>query len=751
MTNVTRQKIMRISRNVSGILLLLLLTATAAADEVRGARHELRDRGIRKIVFLKRPTSSASNYYAEHVNGFARPGGQICILDLETGAVQDLCPMLQGGIFERFDLHFDASKIVFSWKGSRETGFRLYEVGIDGTGLHQVLPPPPDEERLVKRYRNYYHHGTDDMSPCYLPDGGIVFVSTRCQFGLPCDAADILTTTVLYRCDPDGSNLQKLSHSAASESFPVCLDDGRILYTRWEYLDKGSIAVNALWTMLPDGTGTSELFGNVPALPPTLIYGRELPGNSGHFIVTGAPHSGSGAIGALYCIDANQGSFQPLTPFVEIHGETGWMFRQADGTWQEDREGRGPLFKEAYPLSDDLFLVSHKPEGDAWSTPEGYGIYLLDRQGTIRLFYHDPEISCWNPVPLLARPKPKQLSSVLDDRLASQNLAQLVVRDVSHGLDNFPQGTVKYLRILEQVPRPWSARQPDLDDEFDQQHAVITKGTHLALKVQHGIVPVEEDGSANFLVPAGANLFLQALDENYMAVQTERTYIHLMPGEVRSCLGCHAGKGGTPRFHEKNLPLALRNPPRIPGSQPGEVSGRRVLDYVADVQPVWDRHCVRCHNDMVAQGNLDLSGKPTRLFNVSYENLVPPPHDFSGTPWHLVGRTISENHPKTGNSQFLPAGSLGARTSLLAAMLAPDEIVPADPLDRKRVDKFLEFHQGIVVTPEELLRITNWLDTNCQYYGSYYGRRHIRFEGRRDFRPPPDFRGKIVDYGLKEK
>ena len=738
------------------ILIFSLLAVTVVADEVQDARQELKNRGIKKIVLIKRYTSSAVNYYTEHVSGFAFPGGQLCIVDLETDQVQDLCPSLQGGIFERFDLHFDATKIVFAWKVSWEAGYRLYEVGVDGTGLRRILPPPPDEARLVKQYGNYYHHGTDDMSPCYLPGGGIAFVSTRCQFGLPCDAPDILTTTVLYRCDPDGLNLRKLSNSAACESAPICLEDGRILYTRWEYLDKGSVAVNALWTMRPDGTGPSELFGNHPLLPPTLIYGREIPGQSGHFVVTGAPHSASGAFGSLYCLDTNQKnqtlpSFLPLTPFVEVSGEIGWRFRQEDGTWQEDRAGRGPLFKEAWPVADDLFLVSHKPEGESWNTQNGYGIYLLDRQKKIRLVYRDPEISCWNPVPLLARPTPYILSSAQDNWLASQNLAQLIVRDVSYGLENLPQGTVKYLRILEQVPRPWSARQPDLDDEFDQQHVVITKGTHLALKVQHGIVPVEEDGSANFLVPAGANLFLQALDENYLALQTERTYIHTMPGEVRSCLGCHETSRTTPRFGEQSLPLALMRSPQIPGPQPGEISGRRVLDYVTDVQPVWDKHCVRCHNDVVAQGNLDLSGKRTRLFNASYENLISNPYDFGITSRRLVGSIVSENHPKTGNFEALPAGSLGARTSVLAAMLVPDKIVLADPLDRQRAHRLVQSHQEVVMTPEEFLKITNWLDTNCQYYGSYFGRRHIRFEGRRDFRPKPDFRGKIVNYGQEEK
>ena len=93
------------------------------------------------------------------------------------------------------------------------------------------------------------------MQPCYLPDGGIAFISTRCQYGILCDAPDDFTTTVLYRMDADGRNLRKLSNSSVSEASPVVLPDGRILYTRWEYVDKGAVSVKCLWAMRPDGIG----------------------------------------------------------------------------------------------------------------------------------------------------------------------------------------------------------------------------------------------------------------------------------------------------------------------------------------------------------------------------------------------------------------------------------------------------------------------------------------------------------------
>ena len=138
------------------------------------------------------------------------------------------------------------------------------------------------------------------------------------------------------------------------------------------------------------------------------------------------------------------------------------------------------------------------------------------------------------------RDVPPVLRSATDPRLAEKNLAKCVVTNIYHGMEDVELGEIKYLRVLEQIPRPWSARRHGRgrEDSYDQQYAVVSKDGALAVKVQHGVVPVEEDGSAHFLVPANANIFFQALDENYLVVQTESTFVNYMPGETRSCTGC---------------------------------------------------------------------------------------------------------------------------------------------------------------------------------------------------------------------
>jgi hypothetical protein len=772
--------------------LLLLAAARAAWAQAAGTgipQNNLASLRARldfdKLLLVKRFTYNSNHYYTEYINSAWMPGGNLCVLDLRDGSVREVVPQLRGGVFERFDLSFDARRIVFAWKAGPQTGYRIYEVRVDGTGLRQLTFPRPDEAALVRKYRvfGHYHHGTDDMQPCYLPDGGIAFISTRCQYGILCDAPDDFTTTVLYRMDADGGNLRRLSNSSVSEASPAMLPDGRIMYTRWEYVDKGTVSVKCLWAMRPDGTASAEIYGNDIALPPTRIYGRPIPGAPSRYVVCGAPHMPNG-VGTIIRVDTTKNirTREPMTymtPYVDIPSGVEFAFRGADGQWRSDPLGHGPLFKDPYPLSESLFLVAHKPEGPAWDDPKGYGLYLLDEKGRVEPLYRDAVISCFLPYPLRPRTPPPVLASRRDAELARAKQAVCLVRDVYQGLQGVPRGTIKYLRVLEQVPRPWAARRYWPGDEYepDGQHACITKDTHLGLKVQHGVVPVEDDGSAAVVVPANANIFFQVLDANYMAVQTERTYVNYMPGEIRGCTGCHetpdraAGDGpafrghhraptgyplaggvgrhgrenGTVPFDARSAPIrALARPPSLPGPQPGERSGRRTLDYAADVQPVWDKHCVRCHGGAkpdggrTLDGGLDLSGRLTELFNVSYENLVPERRKRHFDR-RLLGPVIGENHPKTGNVAYLPPRSLGSHASVLVAMLSPAGVKLAAPAEARRAEKLAEAHREITLRPEELLRVTNWIDTNCQYYGTYWGRKNLCYRAHPDFRPSVTF------------
>lgn len=695
-------------------------------EDTNATRQQLQELlpGARQILFVKRYTLQSSHYYTDFIDGCQHFGSNLCLLSLDDGSVTELVPELAHGIIGRCDLSYDGQRVIFDWKEKIGVGFRIWEVGVDGTGLRQITFPPDDEEERIAKYKldwwkTYMHH-TDDMHPCYLPDGGIAFASTRCEYGILCDGPDKLTSSVIYRMDSDGGNLQRLSNNSVSESAPSVMNDGRILYTRWEYVDNGSVTNKALWAMRPDGSGTEEIYGMSIAFPSVFNVGRAVPGTNNLFVAIGAPHMPLG-VGTLMLIDTQADrrtgdGVTYITPEVDTQHQWGWDNVPGGATkpippeMQEGRDGRGntsrgPLYMDPYPLSPKHFLVSFNPR-EKWNVENAYGLYLLGPDGVKRLLHKEDEHSCWMPIPVRPRSKPGIPRATTDPELARQGLARVVVSDVYRGLDGVDRGTVKYLRINEHVPRPWASRRFWEGDVFDQQHSVVSCNAALGLRVQHGIVPVEEDGSAHFFVEADKNIFFQALDADFVEVQRERTFVNFRPGEVRSCVGCHERPKDNNAAGMAALPLAMTRPPSVPGPQPGEKSGARPISYEVDIQPVWDRHCVSCHNPEKKEGDLDLSGDRTRLFCRSYEGIMSR---------GLVS-IIGENHPKAGNNHYLPPYSLGTYASELARYIKKD-------------------HYDVELSPEERIRVTTWLDSNGQYYGSYYGRKNLEFADHPNFRP----------------
>ncbi|MDR2705261.1 MAG: hypothetical protein LBC02_05740 [Planctomycetaceae bacterium] len=708
---------------------------------------------VTQILFIKRATFQSSHYYTDFIDGSRIFYSELCLLSLKDGSVQSIVPTLKEGIIGRCNLSYDGKKVIFDYKRKLGEGYRIWEVNIDGTGLRQLTFPPEDEEQRIAKYRmdkentvsrqwekyrgigaNAYFHHTDDFHPAYFPDGGFVFASTRCEHGILCDGPDVLTASVIYRADKNG-NLEKLSDNSVSESCPTIMEDGRILYTRWEYVDNGSVTNKGLWALNPDGTASSEIYGIDIAFPSVFNAARQIPGQPTKFVCIGAPHMPVG-LGTVLLVDTRFNrrtvdGVKYITPEVDQQYQWGWTkpvngqpftrlyeppaVRNVSIQKDKSRDGSGntdagPLFMDPFPLNEHNFLVSYNPD-KKWNTANAYGLYLINDSGERELLFRDREWSAWSSIPVRATPIPPSPTAVRDRDLAAKNLAQLVVTDVYAGMDGVPRGSIKYLRINEHVPRPWSARRYWDGDEFDQQHSVISYNAALGLRVQHGIVPVEKDGSANFVVPADKNIFLQALDENFREVQRERTFVNYRPGEVRSCIGCHEQASVTPNDRTlRSMPLALRRSYNMPEPQPGEKSGSRPISYFEDVQPVLDRHCVQCHNSEKKDGNVNLEGTLTGLFNISYETLMKR-NSFP---------VIGENHPKAGNNHYLPPYSLGSHASPLIKLL----------------DKG---HYDVKMPIEDWVRLTTWVDSNGQYYGTYFGRKNLKYKDHPDFRPTPTF------------
>ena len=295
----------------------------------------------KQLLVLKRFAYDSDHYYDEFIAGIRRFGGGLCTVSLPDAKVTDIAAELGTGLFDRYDLSFDARRIVFDYKPCQPGGFRLFEIGVDGTNLRQLTFPPEDEPQRMAKYSAVssgdalrtdpcrYGHWTDDMHPCYLPDGRIVFTSTRSERGVLCGGHS-LTVTNLYRINSDGTGLHQLSQGALSEFCPSLMNDGRILYNRWEYVDKGAGAVQSLWAMYPDGGRSEEIYGNNITTPGVFTQARHVPGRDNLVACLGASHC-PGNMGAILLVDLSRNkrstdAMTALTPTCIPKGN--WGLRQ---------------------------------------------------------------------------------------------------------------------------------------------------------------------------------------------------------------------------------------------------------------------------------------------------------------------------------------------------------------------------------------------------------------------------------------
>jgi len=480
-----------------------------------------------------------------------------------------------------------------------------------------------------------------------------------------------------------------LSGGQFTELDPRVLDDGRVIYMRWEYVDKGFGNVQSLWSVRPDGSHSDHVYKNNLVLPAATIGAHSIPGSE-RFVAIAAAHGGAPA-GPVVLVD-NRRTRRSADAMTNITPEIGYP-----GMGQLTF-GKG-LFRQPYPLSEKLFLVSHDPQVDK---AERYAIYALDAWGNRAELYRDHDTSCFQPVPLRPRQTPTNIPS-----LAKQNKAEagepatMFIQDVYQGMNGIERGRVKYVRVMEVMPTTWE--QASTGPGAGMQVAAVSYKADVGRKKVHGIATVHGDGSACFAVPADKNLFFQALDENYMELQRMRTFINLMAGEKRSCIGCHEPRRNAPALKPA---MAMLHPVQALAPQPGE-TGPRMVHYEADVQPVLNKHCVGCHSGQQPKGGVDLSSQLTDLWNRSYMNLID-----KGLVSYLDSGFGSSNVPAE------PPLTFGSHQS-------------------KLVERIRQAPCKADLTREEFIQIVTWIDANAPYYGTHEGKKNLKWKDEGDFRPLP--------------
>ena len=453
------------------------------------------------------------------------------------------------------DLHFDADRLLFSMPGSQDR-WQIWEIRTDGTGLRQVTP---GEEPDV-----------DNYDPCYLPDGRIIFCSTRCFHGVPCVGGN---NTVANLClmNADGSGQRQLGFDQDHNWCPTVLNDGRVLYTRWEYSDSPHYFTRLLFHMNPDGTGQMEYYGSNSPWPNSTYYARPIPDHPTKIVAVISGHHGVPRMGELLVFDPALGRRNADGAVQRIPGH-GVQVQPVIG--DSIVNNSWPRFLHPYPLSEKYFLAAMQPDA---STP--WGIYLVDVFDNLVLIKETPGDALLEPLPLRRTTRPPVIPDRVD--LASRE-ATIYLTDIyaGRGLEGVPRGTVKRLRIYEPhyaYPKMGGHIHIGIDGPWDV-HRIL------------GTVPVERDGSASFIVPANTPVAVQPLDEQGRAVQLMRSWYTAMPGEIGSCVGCHENQNASPPSQST---LAMQRKPSAIAPWYGPPRG---FSFVREVQPVLDKYCVGCHD-----------------------------------------------------------------------------------------------------------------------------------------------------------
>jgi hypothetical protein len=683
-------------RYAGGPEYLKQLAALEAKPSAEKALHALRRKamlahpllGFDKLLFIKRSPNHYNHTYAsQHATAM---GGNLCVLSPVSpdGKVTPLVPELDGGLFDRFDLSFDARKVIFGYKKTPKGCFRIYEVDIDPVAgkmvpgsLRQLTDHDREEAEVMRRQICGSKRGFDDKDPCYLPNGRILFSSTRAQRIVFCAPN---TAATLYLMDADGTNVRRLSESPISETVPSMLHDGRVIYTRWEYVDKGLGNAETLWVMRPDGSGSDHVYKLNTTWPAGMSCARAIPG-SRRIVAVGGNHyqPGNGPVVLLDTRRSRRGTEAMHCVTPEIGYPHTYSPPVAFGA-----------FTDPYPLSETLYLVSHVLGRQRRQKQTPYGLYVLDAWGNRAELYRDPGTSCFEPMPLRPRRRPLEIPPVKTAATTGEKTGTLFIQNIYEGMTGIERGRVKYVRVMGALEWPW-----------DEHGISWSLGTDPHRKRVYGVAKVHEDGSAFFTAPADQNLFFQALDKDFMALQQMSTFINLMPGENRGCIGCHERRRKAPAL-ATGRPLAMAAPPQALAPQPGD-TGVRMVDFAADVQPTLDRHCIDCHGGKKPKAGLDLVGVPFGKFSRSYESLTN--NNFVNYRACGSGRA---------HIRAVPPLTHGSPVSLLPAML------------RKG-------HNKVKLTREEMIRLTTWIDANVPYYGTYRGRKSIHDKDHPDFRAHP--------------
>ena len=685
------------------------LTAQASAE--RAARLQKADIG--ELVVIVRNFIASSHNYTYFNEGFKAGGG---LYVFNKDGFRQLLDASQGEILDA-ELSYDGKLLLFSWKKNQDTNYDIFLINLDGMGLRQLTK-----------------HPGHDFNASWLPDGGIAFLSDRDNNYAYCMHS---SSAVLYRMQPDGTGITRLSANYLSDIAPHVINDGKIIYCRWEYVDRFQIPCQGLWAQNPDGTGLKRIYGGrftgIGTDPVTLSEAKSIPGTK-KIIATLTGHNGA-ICGGIGIIDPAKGS-DNLEGLTTILGEAVVMKAQAQRNARQK-------YEFAYPVNASYFLVSNNGSIQL-STYDGKDVTTILEKG------NGPAVNklgFYAALPVQSRPMEPVIQSSLPSPAAGMS-AKVFMQDVYVGLEadlakgTLKRGDIKQIRVVEGLGK--SNKGSQSQRAFCFQFPVVSAGATMEPKKTVSVVNIEADGSAMFEVPPMKPVFFQALDAEGRVIQRMRTFAQFMPGEVQGCTGCHLDRNNsvpTSTIGGGTRIIALKKPLQPMNGAPWH-EHPSAFSYPEQVQPIWDKHCVSCHNAKTQPGGIDLSGDRTDLFNVSYDNLVRDganrnpskagarPEEFPHTLVSYIPSYNGSEHRYMAKEYFHPK-SWGSYKRKLADLITaghPDK-------NGKNRSALSDLEKRIVYA---------WIDYNIPYYPTSHTNHPELPHGMREL-VPKDFDATLRD------
>jgi hypothetical protein len=496
---------------------------------------------------------------------------------------------------------FDGMKILFSMRQSGAAHRNIWEINVDGTGLRQVTSG-----------------GGHDFDPLYLPDGKVMFTSSRDG---EMDEYNHAPAEHLYTCDNDGSNLQRVSFNQSDDFDPVLMADGRVAFTRWEHF--GTMNRFPLFFTNPDGSGTFHLYG-----PHGRNFFHPAPTPEGRLIAIESTMIEEDA-GPLAVLKSEAGPADPVVGPTSNHWDVVTVQVNNDGEpWPYG------AFKYPHSIGRNRYVASYTLPA-ATEDDVDYGLYTFTLNqagagttadpatftlGNLTFLYNDPDANEYDAQLIAPRARPPVIPTVVDN---SVDWGVFLAQDIfNRGTNDGQERPIEGVDAIDSIAV--IAARPTMAGEMNDFSA-----NEFEKRALVGFAPVQSDGSFRIRVPANTPISWATLDGQGRGFVVKRTHLYVRPREeFNQCVGCHEDRaaGGAvvtnPNPMAALLPAHDLNVPR---------ANWQIINYETNIGPIVASKCESCHYagvDTVAAGGttLDLSAVPdttmeNRIFPRGYINL----------------------------------------------------------------------------------------------------------------------------------